>query len=74
MIDKYEGYMPVLETPRLILRRINMHDAQDLYNYGRDPLVAKHVLWDAYKNIFEARSYVRYMVRKYRSGSAASWG
>ena len=74
MIDKYEGYMPVLETPRLILRRINMHDAQDLYNYGRDPLVAKHVLWDTYKNIFEARSYVRYMVRKYRSGSAASWG
>ena len=74
MIDKYEGYMPVLETPRLILRRINMHDAQDLYNYGRDPLVAKHVLWNAYKNIFEARSYVRYMVRKYRSGSAASWG
>ena len=56
MIDKYEDYMPVLETPRLILRRINMRDAQDLYNYGRDPLMAKHVLWDAYNNIFEARS------------------
>lgn len=74
MIEEYEGYMPALETERLILRRINMHDAQDLYNYGRDPLVAKHVLWDAYKSIFEARSYVRYMLRRYRMGDAASWG
>lgn len=68
------GYMPTLETPRLRLRRLNMRDAQDIYDYGRDPIVARHVLWDAYRSVGEARSYLRYMLRKYRLGEPASWG
>lgn len=67
-------YMPALETPRLILRKINMHDAPDIYAYCRDPLVAQHVLWDAHQNIGQSRAYVRYMQRKYRMEDAASWG
>ena len=40
--------MPNLRTERLLLRKLNMHDAQDVYDYSSDPLVAKHVLWDAH--------------------------
>ena len=68
------GYMPVLETERLRLRKLTMRDAQDIYEYGRDPQVAKHVLWDAYRSIGEARAYLRFMLRKYRNGEPASWG
>jgi len=68
------GYMPVLETERLRLRKLNMHDAQDIFDYSRDPLVAKHVLWDAHRNIAESRAYLRFMLRKYRMNDAASWG
>ena len=74
MENTYGGYMPTLETPRLRLRRLTMRDAQDIYDYGRDPLVARHVLWDAYTNIFEVRGYLRYMLRKYRLGEPSSWG
>ena len=74
MENVYGGYMPVLETPRLRLRKLTMRDAQDIYDYGKDPIVAKHVLWDAYTSIFEARSYLRFMLRKYRMGEPASWG
>lgn len=66
--------MPRLETPRLILRRLEMRDAPDLFNYSRDPQVAKHVLWDAQTSVSEARAYVRYMLRRYRAGEPASWG
>ena len=66
--------MPALETPRLTLRRLEMRDAPDIFDYGRDPLVAKHVLWDAYTSVGEARGYVRYMIRKYRAGEPSSWG
>lgn len=66
--------MPRLETPRLILRRLEMHDAPDLFDYSRDPQVAKHVLWDAQTSVSEARAYVRYMLRRYRAGEPASWG
>ena len=65
--------MERLTTPRLILRRMEMRDAQDLYDYGRDEEVARHVLWSAYRSVAEARVYVRYMMRKYRGGEPASW-
>ena len=68
------GYMPELETERLRLRKLTMRDAQDIYNYSRDPLVAKHVLWDAHRSIGESRAYLRYMLRKYRMTEPASWG
>ncbi len=66
--------MPQLETPRLILRRINMNDAPDLFAYGRDPEVARHVLWDAYRTESDARMYVRFLQRQYRSDQPSSWG
>ena len=66
--------MPRLEAPRLILRRLEMRDAPDLFDYSRDPQVAKHVLWDAQTSVSEARAYVRYMLRRYRAGEPASWG
>ena len=43
--------MPVLETERLVLRKMEMRDAADMYEYSRDPLVAKHVLWEAHTSI-----------------------
>ena len=66
--------MPALETPRLTLRKLEMRDAQDIFDYGRDPQVARHVLWDAYTSVSETRGYVRYMIRKYRAGEPSSWG
>lgn len=63
-----------VETERLLLRRLTMADAQDIFEYGRDPEVARHVLWDAYRSVSESRSYIRAMIRHYRMGDAASWG
>ena len=68
------GYMPTLETRRLRLRKLAMRDDQDIYDYSRDPLVARYVLWEAHRSIGESRSYLRYMLRKYRLGEPASWG
>ena len=67
------SYMPELGTPRLLLRKLTMRDASDIYEYSRDPMVAEHVLWEAHRSIFDSRSYVRYMQRKYRMGEPASW-
>ena len=67
-------YMPTLETPRLQLRRLVMRDAPDIFEYSRDPLVAEHVLWEAHRTVMDSRSYIRYMMRKYRLGDPASWG
>ena len=36
--------LPSLESERLILRRLCMRDAPDIYDYSRDHEVARHVL------------------------------
>ena len=66
--------MPVLETPRLILRRINLRDAEDIFAYSQDPEVARHVLWDAQKRLSEAKEFCRWQRRQYRQDEPASWG
>ena len=66
--------MPTLETKRLILRRITMHDAKDIFEYSKDKEVARHVLWSAQKDISEAKDYCRFMAKRYRSDQPSSWG
>ena len=73
-MEAFYGYMPTLETPRLRLRKLSMRDAQAIFDYSQDPQVARYVLWEAQTSLSEARSYIRFMLRKYRLGEPASWG
>ena len=66
--------MPTLETERLILRRMTMRDAADVFIYSSDKEVARHVLWSAQKDISEAKEYLRCMTRRYRNDEPSSWG
>ena len=66
--------LPVIETERLILRKLTMRDASDMFRYCQDKEVARHVLWEAHTSILETRAYIRYNLYQYRSGAPASWG
>ncbi len=66
--------LPQLETDRLILRKLSMKDAQDMFNYSQDEEVARHVLWEAYRSIGDAKAYIRYSLRRARLGEPNSWG
>lgn len=66
--------LPVLETPRLTLRRLTMRDAADMYAYARDPEVARHVLWDAHRSLSDTRAYLRAAIFQYRNGLPSLWG
>ena len=66
--------LPRLETDRLLLRPMTMHDAQDIYAYSQDPEVARYVLWSAHRSLGESRAYLRYILRQYHEGAPSSWG
>lgn len=66
--------LPVIETERLILRKMRMSDAPDVYRYAQDREVARHVLWEAHQSIWETRAYIRFLLYQYRSGEPGSWG
>ena len=72
--QEFFSRLPVIETPRLTLRRMTMRDAEDLYAYSRDPEVARHVLWSAHSSVWESRAYLRYVLQQYRLGEPSSWG
>lgn len=65
--------LPYLYTNRLTLRPARMSDAPDMYEYSRDPEVARHVLWDAHRSIHQTRAYLRYLQRQYRNGEPSSF-
>ena len=67
------SHLPVLETDRLILRPLQMRDAQDLFAYAQDPQVSRHVLWDAHTSLSESRQFLRGAIRQYRKGQPGSF-
>ena len=69
----YFSRLPVLETPRLILRPMRMRDARDIYAYSSDGQVARYVLWEPHRSLSETREYIRAIRRLYRAGLPSSW-
>ena len=65
--------LPTLRTPRLTLRAARMRDAADMYEYSRDPEVARHVLWEAHSSLHQTRGYLRYLLRQYRAGQPGTF-
>ena len=65
--------LPVIETPRLILRKARMSDVPDIYAYAQDREVARHVLWEAHASLWETRAFVSFLRWQYRGGHPSSW-
>lgn len=49
----------ILQTERLILRRWNDSDAEDLFQYASDPEVGPIVGWPSHQDIEESRGVIR---------------
>ncbi len=64
---------PPLETPRLLLRRLRLSDARDLFEYASDPEVARHVLWQTHTSLSQSRAFLKEARRQYRSGFPGSF-
>ena len=70
----YFSALPVLETDRLVLRRLSRKDASDIFSFASDPEVSRYVLWEAHRSVSESRYYIQYMKSLYRRGLPSSWG
>jgi len=68
------GDLPTLQTERLILRRLSMSDAEDVFAYASDPEVARHVSWNAHATLEDSRAFLAAIVEQYHNGHVAGWG
>ncbi|MEK3887501.1 GNAT family N-acetyltransferase [Bacillus sp. FSL K6-3431] len=73
-IEAVYSDLPVLETERLILRKITMADVDDIYKYGSNEVVSKYVTWDTHRSIMETKEFVAFVLSQYENKKVAPWG
>jgi ribosomal-protein-alanine N-acetyltransferase len=65
---------PDLRTPRLLLRRLRMEDAGDIFAYASDPQVTTYVFWEAHRTLDDTREYLQRTLKGYADGLPPCWG
>ena len=62
------SHPPVIETERLLLRPMRVSDAEDMFEYAKDPDVTKYLTWDTHATIQVTKDYLTYVGQRYRTG------
>ncbi len=73
-IHKIFKNIPTIVTDRLILRRICKRDIDDIYEYSKNPLTSKYLLWYPHSSISETCTYFSIINYKYKKGLFYDWG
>lgn len=63
-----------LETDRIRLRKLDLNDSQDIYEYGLDKNVSKYVMWKQYESEEDAKTYIQSVLNSYEKGNFNIWG
>jgi len=64
---------PVLQTKRLVLRRMLKSDYKDMYAYACQPQVTRYLLWDPHDSEAFTYKYLQFVQSRYRSGEFYDW-
>ena len=59
---------PTLCTERLVLRKISVSDAEDMFAYSANEDLTRYLLWDPHPDLFYTEHYIRYLQERYAAG------
>lgn len=62
-----------IETERLIIRKINIEDAYDMYEYSSLDEVCEYLLWSPHVNVAVTEGYIEFLQKRYLRGLYADW-
>jgi ribosomal-protein-alanine N-acetyltransferase len=65
---------PILETNRLILRRLEVLDAEDYFSVLSDPETIQHTSWNLFQTVEDSSMYLKVIDEKYQRRQAFHWG
>lgn len=66
--------LPQIPTERMLLRRIRVDDADDIFAYASDASVTATLIWDTHLSIDDSLAYIESVVATYEAGAGAMWG
>lgn len=67
------GELPVLETPRLLLRMLRLDDAADMYEYACDLEIAHNGLWLPFETLQDSIDDIEETLEGYRRHELLDW-
>ncbi len=66
---------PTLKTNKLILRAIELSDAESVFSYAKNPNVCKYTLWEAHQSVQDSLVYIKdYIFDYYSKGVPEAFG
>ena len=65
---------PILETDRLLLRKLKSSDVEAIYAYGSDPAVSEFVTWPTHQTIEDTQQFLDIILSLYENNQAVFWG
>ncbi len=65
--------IPTLFTERLILRRIERRDIDDIFDYASNPETSKYLLWYPHNTKFDTKVYFNAVDKRYKLGKFYDW-
>ncbi len=73
MLIRHQG-TKTIETMRLILRRFQPEDAEDMFhNWASDPEVCKFLLWGPHLSVEDSRRRIMQLVNNYETNRSYVW-
>lgn len=66
--------LPKIETHRLILRKMILEDAKDMFEYASDPEMVKYTIWDYHNSIEDSIRFLNSVIQKYEKKEVSEWG
>ena len=72
-LSRLFSHMPILQTPRLTLRRMRSGDCEDMYRYASRSEVTHYLLWEPHPDRAYTARYLRMLSGLYRAGQFYDW-
>jgi [ribosomal protein S5]-alanine N-acetyltransferase len=72
-VEELLADLPAIETERLLLRKVTLDDAVDIFEYATDPEVPKYMPWEPHQSIKETYDYLERVMKLYREYHPGPW-
>lgn len=66
--------LPVLETKRLILRKLSIEDVEDLYSYSCNQEIYQYVAWEPHNTKSDTVKFIEFALSQYENYKVIPWG
>lgn len=71
--NQYFFNLPELSTPRLLLRKIYLSDAEDIFEYASKEEITKYLSWNHHQTIEDSKQFIYMVTQNYMDGDPSSW-